>query len=80
MSFPPTIAQASTLVLFRFSYGHKRRRLRHRRGFFHFSYGHKRGRLRHRRGLLILGLRHLLDIALLRGEQGIPYNREEKVK
>lgn len=62
MSFPPMIAQASTLVLFRFSYRHKRRRLRHRRG------------------LLILGLRHLLDIALLRGEQGIPHNREEKVK
>lgn len=60
------IAQASTLVLFRFSYGHKRRRLRHRRG--------------HRRGLSILGLCHLLDIALLRGEQGIPYNHEEKVK
>ena len=57
-----TIVQASTLVLFRFSYRQKRRRLCHRRG------------------LLILGLRHLLDIALLRGEQGIPHNREEKVK
>lgn len=50
------IAQAFTLVL------------------FYFSYRHKRGRLRHRRGLLILGLHHLLDITLLRGEQGIPHD------